>query len=464
MSVRHLSKLVDDVSGRGAIVNEGVKTVIIANLKADDARAIIESSDRLGWSSTVADAHEGLWSKDELGDDLEPFRATIIKASENDIVPVVSKKGFEQLLNEPSIQSRCWAVAGLAAPIRTWTTLFLPWGKTETPAEPPPTKNPRFLVKEYTTERTVPSDIGRWLLRAPSLDRGIADEYRQVWAEAATRNLLSCLPNEIDPETNALRFRGPPRLSLEKPENTEVIDFASSLDFDQLQLASTWIFESVRDTEVRHALLASEIARSGMDQISATTALRKDLEAALDGARIAYEMSLASIGADTLKALSDLRKGVTEETAKVTEATRQTVTAVSSALAVGVGLIAAKATSTVSILLIGALMIVALLYVGMVAASGWQFVALQRKARESWQARLYRFLPKDDYNRLVTEPTSHAECVFKSTVAIGVVAVSILAGALIFVDRSAQIPIESVPVAPLHPPDVQASPSSSAGP
>lgn len=143
-------------------------------------------------------------------------------------------------------------------------------------------------------------------------------------------------------------------------------------------------------------------------------------------------MHLSSIGADTLKSLAELRKAITEETGKVTEATRQTSAAVASALAVGLGLLAAKLTTSVSSILIAGLMSVAVTYVFMVIVTGWVFVSLQRKARKKWHDRLYRFIPSGDYGELVTEPTKRSELAFRIACFLGGGSVIALAIIVVF--------------------------------
>ncbi|QIO43089.1 hypothetical protein HA464_03220 [Rhizobium leguminosarum bv. trifolii] len=433
MSARELGSLIDVLHSRGAFVRESAQTATISNLGAADARSLADVCVRLEWPFAISDSQSTGWLVDELDDAFSPFRIVITKPSFEDALAVLSLQGFKDLLPDAAELSSRWWVAGLNSPIRTWSLSFLPWERDEPPPMQIKTKNPRFLVREYGADRKVPDDVGMWLLRNPAADRGVADPYRNAWSKAATESLLRCLPNEIDAESNALRFRGPPRVALSAPSQEELEAFALEVAFDELQHALSWVFENERDTETRHALLAAEIARSGIGPGVATDVIRQDIKLALEGARIAFEMSLAAIGADTLKALGDLRKAVTEETSKVTEATRQTITAVSGALAVGLGLVAAKLTSTTSVLLIDALMLVAVSYVAMVIYSGWQFVRMQRKARGYWQPRLYRFLPDAEYQRLVKDPTAMAENAFFVAAWAGGGAVAILALVLFFV-------------------------------
>lgn len=440
MSARELGSQIDALQSAGAFVRESGRTATISNLSAADARGLADACLRLGWIFTASDSQNTEWSVEELEDAFAPFRIVITKPSLEGILVVLSLQGFEEFLSDAAKLPSQWWVAGLASPIRTWSLSLLPWGRHESPPVQIKTKNPRFFVREYGADRKVPDEVGAWLLRNPDGDRGVADRYRSAWSKAAARSLLLCLPNEIDPETSALKFRGPPRVALSAPSQEQVDSFGTEIAFDDLQHAVSWVFENERDAETRHALLAAEIARSGVGPGVATDVVRQDIKLALEGARIAFEMSLAAVGADTLKALGDLRKAVTEETSKVTEATRQTIAAVSGALAVGLGLLAAKLTSSTSILLLGALMGVAVSYVAMVIYSGWQFVRMQRKARRYWQPRLYRFLPDAEYERLVKDPTGMAEHAFLVAAWVGGGAVAILALALFLAQGEPKAP------------------------
>jgi hypothetical protein len=186
--------------------------------------------------------------------------------------------------------------------------------------------------------------------------------------------------------------------------------------FKAIQQCAQWVFTSPKDMESRHILLTAELSRSAPGSDGAAELFRRAGLAALEGAKIAYELSLHKISADTLKALSDLRKAVSDETAKLGDSTRQLATAVSSALFGGIALIVARLTLApdslpvaVAVLLIG---IVLSVYVGATIWSGHQFVAIQRDLRSQWRNRLYRFLPEDEYKKMVVDPAKRAEDTF----------------------------------------------------
>lgn len=434
MSAIALAERVDAAASRGAFVNESVSSLIVSNMPLADTLEVIKSCADVAFAYSCSDKEGTEFSPAELDSAFEPFKVTITKPTlANGALPVLSAEGFSNLLSQGAQYSQWW-VAGLSTPIRTWQSSFLPWGKVEASQPPVATKSPRYLVREYTTDRTVASDVAPWLLRDADQEVEIDGSYQRIWAECATRALVYCLPNEIDPDNRSLKFRGPPRLVLSKPESEDISQFIASKGFRELQAASAWVFENERETEARHALLAAEIGRSGIGDQAATAFIQKDMRVAFDGARIAYEMALAAVGADTLKALSDLRKSVTEDTAKVTEATRQTIVAVFGAIAVGIGLIAAKAATQSTSDVISYLMIFAFIYVFIVAATGAQFVVLQRSLRSDWRPRLYRFIPEDEYEKLVKVPTLKAEIAFWLAALAGVLAVAILSGMILWPD------------------------------
>ncbi|PYE42636.1 hypothetical protein DFI02_106211 [Rhizobium sp. PP-F2F-G20b] len=433
LSARDLGRHIDDLHRRGANLLEGPQSVAVSNLGAEQARGLASVCRSGAFTCSIADEAGTRWDEDDVDEGFAPFRLVIGKpTNENGILCVLTEHGFRTMLAEPDHGEPRWWVAGLQAPIRTWSTLFLPWGESLPKLDPIPTKNPRYFVREYSAERSAPNSVGRWLLRDPERDLGVSDACRDRWAEVASDALTLCLPNEIDPESGALKFRGPSRLVLERPSSEQMAEFVTGRGFLLLQNAIAWVFENERETETRHTLLAAELARSAALNRSTTAVLEENLYSALEGARIAYEMHLMSVGNDTLKALADLRKAVTEEIGKTTEATRQTSAAVASALAVGLGLLAAKTTATVSPGLVMALMCVAVVYVLMVAVSGGLHVFFQRKARRSWQERLYRFLPKIEYKQLVTDPITSSEWVFYLICALGGGSVLVLAFIVIF--------------------------------
>src|SRR5690606_34146072 len=143
--------------------------------------------------------------------------------------------------------------------------------------------------------------------------------------------------------------------------------------FESLQASAAWVFDNDREAESRHILLANEIARASNNGTEFSRCFGTQISDCLSGAKITYQMMLSDLSRDTLKALGDLRKVITEETAKVTDVTRQLIGGVSAALAVGFGLIATRLSTNTNPWLIAAVMILVAVYVAVIIYSGLQF-------------------------------------------------------------------------------------------
>jgi len=156
-------------------------------------------------------------------------------------------------------------------------------------------------------------------------------------------------------------------------------------------------------------------------------------------------MQLAGMSSDALKTLSELRKTVSDDTAKVAEGTRQIITAVAGALAIGAGLIAARLSGSVDPALVTIVMVLAITYVAITILSGISFTLLQRSVRKAWQPRLYRFLAPADYASLVGHPAKRAEYALWAASLLGTVAAALMALAISRVETPPPAKKENVP-------------------
>jgi hypothetical protein len=420
-----LAEAIDRLVDAGeAFVVEAETTVTVSGLSAADTASLMSLCDALAWGIDLFDSAGSTWSLDERPDqDFAPFRLSIQKpVPAEDTLQLLSNQAFARWLQQGHRASQ-WHVACLSTSIVAQTRSFQAWGATPIPVHAVPAKSPRTLVREYGAARQVPDDIRPWLVQPLNEDQWAIPAV-QIWAREASLALVRCLPDEIDSESGTLKFRGPPRMTL-----SLIAGNGTSLDltaFNSLQVATKWVFESEREAEMRHILLGNELARSSATSDDVAVFLRDHLADALDCAQIAYQMALADTSRDTLKTLGDLRRTVTDETAKLSDLSRQLAAAVAGALATGLGLVAARVATNAPAGLILAVMIVIAIYVLQVILSGSQFIRLQRTLRSEWHQKLYRFLPESEYTKLVTVPVRRAELSFRWTAVLGGVAVSIL--------------------------------------
>lgn len=466
MSHQSLVSLLNDLSRKGqALITEGNTTLIVSDLPADAARSIAQAASAAAWSVTLYDRAGGEIEVEEGDEAFGPFRAELVKPlpQEHDqtaALYVVTEAGFRVFLDNGHPASR-WYVLGLLKPFNTRARAYSDWGLDEPYVESQATKSPRLLVKESADIRSVPEDVRHWLL-AEGHELDEADLLHMVWATNAFDALSRCFANEIDATGSKLSFKGPPKLNLTLAEANDGAKQITLNDFKVVQDAAVWVFENAREAEVKHILLSAEIARSGRADGEALQYFRENLAAALDCAKIAYQMAVSEITKDTLKSLGDLRKAVTEETSKATEATRQAIAAISTALTVGLGLIVARLTLQINPYLISLVMAVAFGYTTLNVMSGRKFINIQRQLRQDWQSKLYRFLSEPEYKKMVGDPIEQAESFFyrvsyKGLTMLGAAALGIAVFAFIYTAPPTATP--ALPAALPTPETVPAAPS-----
>ncbi|MDE2404659.1 MAG: hypothetical protein KGM17_08320 [Sphingomonadales bacterium] len=434
LSVESLAARLDALDADGAFVSEGEAIVSVSNLGVAVAREIAALAFALSWNATAFDGAGTEWAFEDLDEPFAPFRVDLEKPhGPAGVLRLLTNVGFASWLDREA-PSKHWQVAQLTTEITAVGACFTPWGDEITELEPDlALRGPRTLVREFSGQRAVPASLARWLLR-DSDTLSLDDPAAWVWAERASRMLLLSLPDEFDADRGSLRFKGPPRLELSYPPMGALFaTVLGLLGIKDLQAALAWVFEVERESEMRHILLATELARCGGTGEEASEFLRDYLGAALEGAKTAYQVQLAGMSSDALKTLAELRKSVTDETAKLSDATRQIITAVASALAVGAGLIAARMTTGANPLLIVLVMVMAGAYVAITILSGVMFTVLQRKVRKEWQPRLYRFLSQPDYEALVARPARTAENALWWSSILGALAIIAMAFAIFLI-------------------------------
>lgn len=412
------------VDGSEAFIAETEMAATVSGLSAANSAALIALCNDSGWAISVFDSAGSEWLLDEKPDqDFAPFRISIQKpAPPEDTLQLISNHSLARWLQQGHDASQ-WHIARLSTSLCTQTRSFQPWGSAPIPVYAPTAKSPRRLVREFGGARKVPDDIRPWLAQPLDEDQW-AIAAVQVWAREAAYSMVYCLPDEIDSDDSSLKFQGPPRMTLRAmTEDDPPLDLVT---FNDLQVALKWVFDNERETEMRHILLATELARSSTAPRDVAAFLKDHLVDAWQCAQIAYKMTLANTCRDTLKTLGDLRKTVTDETAKLSDLSRHLAAAIAGALATGLGLIAARVATNAPVGFILAIMVVIGIYVLQVILSGSQFIRLQRTLRKEWHSKLYRFLPSNEYTKMVTNPVRRAECSFYWTAILGGASVLIL--------------------------------------
>lgn len=436
MSHLLLANVLNSLASTGqALITEGETSLSVAGLVEVSARKVVAAATQAGWAFRIYDKEGNEYDEDEISDDLGAFHIPIQKPTRTpdehlDTLYIVTEQGFSDYLNKGH-PAKHWKLLELTTPFSCQARAFGNWDSATALSERPLTKPPRLLVKESATVRQVPEDVRHWLLSEGTI-LVESESLHCLWAAHAFVALSRCVANEVGLQGTKLIFKGPPKLNLELKK-----DFIASnvelTNFQNLHDAALWVYESTKEAEVKHILLATEIARSGRTDGEVITYFNEHLSSAFECARIAYQMSVSEITKDTLKSLGDLRKAITEETSKATDATRQTIAAISTAMTVGIGLIAARLAVGIQPALITVVMVIVFGYTAMVASTGWSFIKIQRTLRDEWQSKLYRFLSDDEYKKMVGGPATDSENAFVRAAVVGLSALGILAtGVIIF--------------------------------
>jgi len=391
-------------SGRINVV-ETALAVTVSRLDAASTQELLAAASFLAWDCEVQDqAGEPTFAAD-IEEALGPFVATIRKAIDGADRRLLTRIGLRQALAEDV--GGVWQIASAQVAFATGTTSFNPWGRADVFAPAAVTKCPLDIVKEASEARLVPADIRKWLLRGVVTEELWRDVAFQAFATVSAPMLARSLASEVIGQ-GAVVFSGPPRLNIALPSD----DLVWELDLDgyrNLQAAASWVYEDTASAEQRHALFAAEFARSvSRDELigKAFRAAGRDI---LEGSRLAFQLSQSDLSREAIRAQGDLRKAIADDMSKAAEGTRSLSAAVAVAIATAITLVAARSTGAAEPWVLSLVAVVVAGYLVVVAVNGWAHLNLQRKLRDQWRRRFYRFIPADDYDEMVTKPARSAE-------------------------------------------------------
>lgn len=336
--LRELARTLDGwAAEKRAILTESDESVVVGGLSAADAIALVRVAGQHALPIVIEDGSDAVIRAEDVVGDFEPFKVSLAKpAKPADVSAVLTDTAFRDWLSRPPEHKILWS-ARLTAAFETQSVRFAPWGDI-TAFEPTQQQSTaRKVVRESGSTPLVPSDLRPWLLNEGA--KLPWDDTAKIWIDLAAQSLFRSLCNEVETD-GALMFRGPPvvRYSSTKSASTTM----SPAGFESLQAASRWVFQMDREVETRHGLLTAELARTNVGSSDAALLFEHGSAPALEGAKIALQLGLHKLSLDSLKAMADLRKAVTDETAKLSAATRQLATAVAGALFAGIGIIAAR--------------------------------------------------------------------------------------------------------------------------
>nr|WP_316642659.1 hypothetical protein [uncultured Roseateles sp.] len=421
-------------------------------LAATDGGAIDESVDRLTVSGcfdaplleqwhTIASAIDAagvgsLRALDSIGDEVDlvaaqlddlhgSIRIIIEKRNSASVFFVYSPSGLAALLGAADQISlaRSVYVAKLGNSFITESCTFSPWINGAPNQDVADIRDvipsPRRIVKDVAGGE-VPVSLGPFLLVTPPPAGSMPCE---IWQHEACRQMLLCLVNEV------WLTNGDEVVVLAGPRTRRIPAGLAALSAAEIFSAVTecarWVFASGRDVEVRHTLFTYELAREWPDTETLANGFLAKAPRALDSAKTAFHAHIRETSKDTLKALGDLRKTLSEEVTKVVQQTRDLLSGMwrdfafaATALAARIALLLAEkpaaSSSAVKGLIFGTAIFLAFsLY--MTLRSNAKFMLIAADSRKSWRDKLYGFLPEDDLKKLADDPLRHSESEYMVT-------------------------------------------------
>jgi hypothetical protein len=261
--------------------------------------------------------------------------------------------------------------------------------------------DPRRTSNDLTKDKVVPADIRCWLIQAKPVVSSAA--YR-CWAKLAARHLLAALANQvhIGDTGTVYQFSGPPTRKVQISDD-EVVGL-----HDRLNEGATWVFaDGARDADTRHLLLATEWARSHVIGGPAGLGL-----GSLDSAQAAYSAYVKSGSKETLKAIAELRKTVTDEAQKATQKAQDMTSALWKDLAVATTPFVIKvlpdAGKTPNLWIAGFFAVGAAVFllfsIQVQLYLNRRYLASQAKARLVWSTRLNLVLSQDEVREISNDP------------------------------------------------------------
>lgn len=386
------------------------------------------------WRAVAVDcAHHGcrLTCRDDLGDahdlttaDLtelagEPLRITLEIQQPANAIRVATSHGLRRALGAvdtlPNVSEI--RLLGLGVPILTLGVNIVAWGAGDLDAAPRPASaypSPRRFARTIAGDGRAPAEIGSWLLDG---DPDRHDEPFLLWRALAADAIRRSLVSEIYDVDGATRvvLAGSPTRRLDLGDGDETVE-----SFAALQEAARWLFAEGRDVELRHTLLAGELAREWRDEQPFAAGLPGRLPVALESAGLAYRAHVQQGSRETIKSLSDLRKTLAEEIGKVTQQTRDLTSGLWRDVAVAIVAVAfrlsmdATKTTATPVYSIVLLLVAAYIVVSQVIAvhSSRAFLKVSADARANWRHKGYAYLSDAEFDALAGTPLAESRRIY----------------------------------------------------
>jgi hypothetical protein len=271
---------------------------------------------------------------------------------------------------------------------------------------------PRKLVRDQTHEMTTRT-VDPWLIRG---EPPASSSVFNCWSRAAAKWLAYTLPSEVrtDGTKKWVIFKGP------KSTSADIVEagWYSQEAFVALSQAVDWVYGKASDAEAKFQFLNSHLSLNWPTGRNWPSGVEDVLPLSLASARDSFAFHLQDIAKDALKTLGDLRKGLQEEVAKTQVATRDLVSSLWRDLGIAGVALALKLPSGTQMSqhvldwIITATAIVLPLSLCITGGTNWRFNRLADAARNEWKPKLYGFVERSEWERIVERPIRHGRHVY----------------------------------------------------
>ncbi|HCH0629886.1 TPA: hypothetical protein NKO57_001258 [Pseudomonas aeruginosa] len=146
-------------------------------------------------------------------------------------------------------------------------------------------------------------------------------EIITAWLKHSTPKASILLLSEISTNSNKTIYTLKGNKNLEFHANEKAVELPHSAHIN-IHNALNWIFDTARETEIRHTLLCQRLSHNNPKKLETWTEfIARTITPSLSAAKEDYKKHLLIKTGDLLKAITDIRKAVADETNKIIERT-----------------------------------------------------------------------------------------------------------------------------------------------
>lgn len=423
-----LGSLIDALGIHQGVAESLDRLELSGHVSAGQAEAVVSALRRIGyaegWSVTVLDGEYAEITLDALAD--EDVNLIVRKPTGGRLF-FATVDGFRAALGAPELSLAAEIhILGIPRAFATRRFRVEPWDGTLlpsiSPVAPDPSTEPadprRGLVRDLTGSE-VSGDTFRWL---PFGAEGEGDAWN-TWRREATKRLALLPTSEVWMEGGGLK------ISIHGARK-RIFDFSPDcLDVDTafrpLAEAVEWLVME-RGAEVRHEMLVRRLAAIVPEADGATSWCRlvpDSIREALEGAKLDFRAYARAKSAETLKAMADLRKAVSDDVNRIVERAQRlsngfiaALAALATGLGVRLSLLSAKDNGGWA----------SITFCFVVLAITWAGVCLQRQVNSKsldddfrnmrkWHRNVHIALSRKEYKELALRPVFDAIRLYRKT-------------------------------------------------